>query len=740
MFNDRFFASQPDFRVYEYDVPAEPPAGAWELCRGLGYSFCVNRNERVEDHLTAAQVVALLVETVAKGGNLLLNVGPNADGTVPEIQARVLRDSGVWIRAHAEAIHGSSPFDVPGDGRHWYTRAGGHVHAFDLASAAEPRFAGLAGAQRVMTPAGADLAFRTESGALVIDARAIDRDPLGTRYVVDVGGPARIAVNRARPGGAARNRRRYATITEALTGAQAGDVVDVGPGRYTAAIGERFPLVVPAGVTVRAAAAMGARRVVIDAEGAVAVQLAGDDSTLERVTVRGGAPGYMMIPPTCVVGNGGDRLVVRDCHVESIALAGGTGHQVIANVIAGGSISLMGTVGCEVRANYQHGLRWGVGIMIAGGADHVVVENECRDDLCAIRVAGTERARVDHNRTETRWWGIHVLDATDTVVRSNRASHVMRAVNVEGARAQRNVIERQLAEHCDTGLVIERGAGATRAGRLVVPRLPGRVVGLGSRYRRGHEHRDQRAPRPRRRRLRVDGRDMTTEYLLVAIWRVAGVAPDDFATGITDGWAPEALMAESVVSCTVNLAEADQGQYTREPDAHGLVPNCDALIALGLTRAHDIDDLPARDAIHAIARRVEVWRVEPRRVISYERDWPDGRSAPGVKMVSFMRRAEGLSHEQFVRHWTENHAPLAQRHHVGLWNYTQNVVRRALTPGGAAIDGVAELHFRTRDDFEHKFFDSDAGRAVILEDVKRFMMPPSLETALMRELTLRTPK
>ena len=66
------------------------------------------------------------------------------------------------------------------------------------------------------------------------------------------------------------------------------------------------------------------------------------------------------------------------------------------------------------------------------------------------------------------------------------------------------------------------------------------------------------------------------------------------------------------------------------------------------------------------------------------------------------------------------------------------MVRRALTPGGDAIDGVAELHFRTRADFENKFFDSDEGRAVILADVKRFMMPPSKETALMHELPLRT--
>lgn len=229
-----------------------------------------------------------------------------------------------------------------------------------------------------------------------------------------------------------------------------------------------------------------------------------------------------------------------------------------------------------------------------------------------------------------------------------------------------------------------------------------------------------------------------SEHLLVAIWRAPNVSLESIAAGIVDEWAPEALADATVDTCTVSLAQPDQGQYTREPDARGLVPNCDAVISLGLTRAHDLDDVPARDSLHALARRVEVWRVDPQRPLVWERSWPDGEYAPGIKMVSFMQRADALTHEQFVRHWTENHTPLALRHHVGLWNYTQNVVRRAYTPGGNAIDGVAELHFRTPDDFVYRFFDSDDGRAVILADVARFMSRPRPDTALMRELPLRT--
>jgi hypothetical protein len=284
---------------------------------------------------------------------------------------------------------------------------------------------------------------------------------LGARYVVELGARERLTVTEPTPGGAARAGRRYDTITEALAGAAAGDAIDVGPGRYTSAIGERFPLVVAAGVTLRAGGSLSARRVVIDAGGAAGVQLAGDDATIERITVMGAAPGYMMIPPTCVIGAGGDRLVVRDCHVESIALTGGSAHQVIGNVVAGGSVALTGTTGCIVRANYQHGLRWGVGIMIVGGAGQVVSDNECGDDLCAIRITDTDGALVERNRAEARWWAVHVLDARGTIVRSNKAWRTMRAVNVEGAGTRDTVIERELAEHCDTGVLVERGATAT---------------------------------------------------------------------------------------------------------------------------------------------------------------------------------------------------------------------------------------------------------------------------------------
>jgi uncharacterized protein (TIGR02118 family) len=228
------------------------------------------------------------------------------------------------------------------------------------------------------------------------------------------------------------------------------------------------------------------------------------------------------------------------------------------------------------------------------------------------------------------------------------------------------------------------------------------------------------------------------EQLAVAVWRAAGTTRDDFRAALVADWATPAIDIDGVIDLTVNLAAADQGAYTRTPDADGLTANADGFVVLGLEQAHDLDDLPGRDDLYRLARRVDVWRVRSAHPKTYTRTWPDGTEAPGVKLVSFMRRAEGMNHEQFVRHWSEQHTPLALAHHPGLWNYTQLFVRRAYTPGGRDIDGIAELHFATREDFETRFFDSDEGRQVIMDDVARFMARPGPASGLMTELPILT--
>jgi alpha-L-fucosidase len=82
----------------------------WETCRGLGYSFGYNQLEGPEHTISEEALVHLLVDIVSKNGNLLLNVGPKADGSIPEIQLARLRALGKWLAANGEAIYGTRPW------------------------------------------------------------------------------------------------------------------------------------------------------------------------------------------------------------------------------------------------------------------------------------------------------------------------------------------------------------------------------------------------------------------------------------------------------------------------------------------------------------------------------------------------------------------------------------------------------------------------------------------------------
>ena len=100
-----------DYTTLEYAPSIEPQDRFFEATRGLGTSFGYNANETSEDLLTGDEAIALLVDVVAKGGNLLLNVGPRADGAIPRIQQERLIALGDWLAVNGEAIYGTRPVD-----------------------------------------------------------------------------------------------------------------------------------------------------------------------------------------------------------------------------------------------------------------------------------------------------------------------------------------------------------------------------------------------------------------------------------------------------------------------------------------------------------------------------------------------------------------------------------------------------------------------------------------------------
>jgi alpha-L-fucosidase len=91
----------------EYAAGMEGAAHPWEESEGLGFSYGLNRAEGIDDYKSARNLVLLLVDTVSRGGNLLLDIGPAADGTIPVIMQQRLIEVGDWLRVNGEAVYGT---------------------------------------------------------------------------------------------------------------------------------------------------------------------------------------------------------------------------------------------------------------------------------------------------------------------------------------------------------------------------------------------------------------------------------------------------------------------------------------------------------------------------------------------------------------------------------------------------------------------------------------------------------
>jgi alpha-L-fucosidase len=112
--NDRFVTLPPythhDYVTPEFNVPSEALPEKFETVRGMDRGFGYNQNSTDADFTTARGLVTQLVDVVSKNGNLLLNVGPMADGTIPAPQVERLQAMGAWLGANGEAIFATRPW------------------------------------------------------------------------------------------------------------------------------------------------------------------------------------------------------------------------------------------------------------------------------------------------------------------------------------------------------------------------------------------------------------------------------------------------------------------------------------------------------------------------------------------------------------------------------------------------------------------------------------------------------
>lgn len=120
-----------DYVTPEQYVPERPPGGDWETCMTMNTSW----GYKSFDHewKSVNELIATLATVVSNGGNLLLNVGPDEKGNIPEPSVVRLREIGKWLEINGECIYGTTPWRVSSEGPGIrYTAKDGAVYAIIL--------------------------------------------------------------------------------------------------------------------------------------------------------------------------------------------------------------------------------------------------------------------------------------------------------------------------------------------------------------------------------------------------------------------------------------------------------------------------------------------------------------------------------------------------------------------------------------------------------------------------------
>lgn len=95
----------------DYDTPEQnfpvtrPTYNWWELCMTINNSW--GNQPRDTAWKTPYEIISIFADVISNGGNLLLDIGPTAEGIIPEKQVQVLKELGKWNKKHQEAVFGT---------------------------------------------------------------------------------------------------------------------------------------------------------------------------------------------------------------------------------------------------------------------------------------------------------------------------------------------------------------------------------------------------------------------------------------------------------------------------------------------------------------------------------------------------------------------------------------------------------------------------------------------------------
>jgi alpha-L-fucosidase len=122
------FIGRGEIPTPEQEIPGQAADHAWESCLTTSYQWSFLPGAEVRP---SAEIIENLIHIRARGGNMLLNIGPRPDGRIATADEDLLRDLGLWMMLYGEAVRGVRPWTVTNEGDVWFTqkRSEGTVYA-----------------------------------------------------------------------------------------------------------------------------------------------------------------------------------------------------------------------------------------------------------------------------------------------------------------------------------------------------------------------------------------------------------------------------------------------------------------------------------------------------------------------------------------------------------------------------------------------------------------------------------